>query len=435
MGPGRRPAGARGAVSDVDGGHHRSSRSRAKAACGRSARRSPTPSATRSARTGALLIADEVQCGLGRTGARVRLPARSASSPTWSPSARRSAPACRSARRCVSERVAAARLARRSRQHVRRQPAGVPRGARVPRRADDGRPAWTHVREVGAQLGAGPARARRQACRHPRGARRRPDVGPRSRTSTPRRSSQAALRRGLLDQPDGRRRHPPAAAVRHHRGRGRRGSVARWTRSSPRSSRSVPHDAPNPPSFRSSARAPSAACPRAAAPAPAVRDGARAADAPAIHALIMANLAEGHLLPRTLGDVTAHASPLHRGREREGVVLACGELAPLEPSVAEVRSLVVREDARGMRPGPRHRRRTAPPRPRQAGSGRCARSRTTRGSSCGSGSRSCRTRGCPRRSRPTAGAARSSSSAASTPWSTPGSAGRSAPSPVQEHLS
>ena len=31
----------------------------------------------------------------------------------------------------------------------------------------------------------------------------------------------------------------------------------------------------------------------------------------------------------------------------EGAVLACGELAPLGASVAEVRSLVVREDARG----------------------------------------------------------------------------------------
>ena len=70
------------------------------------------------------------------------------------------------------------------------------------------------------------------------------------------------------------------------------------------------------------------------------------ADVPAIAALIEANLAEGHLLPRTLEDLTRHA-------ERflvvtiDGRVAGCAELAPLSRAVAEVRSLVVDETYRG----------------------------------------------------------------------------------------
>jgi amino-acid N-acetyltransferase len=83
---------------------------------------------------------------------------------------------------------------------------------------------------------------------------------------------------------------------------------------------------------------------------PAVRE-ATPADAPAIHQLIMDNLQAGHLLPRSLADVTARASRFAVVVSGEGVLLACGELAPLNASVAEVRSLVVREDARGKRLG------------------------------------------------------------------------------------
>lgn len=70
------------------------------------------------------------------------------------------------------------------------------------------------------------------------------------------------------------------------------------------------------------------------------------ADVPAIAALIEANLAEGHLLPRTREDLTRHA-------ERfivitlEGRVAGCAELAPLSRAVAEVRSLVVDATYRG----------------------------------------------------------------------------------------
>ena len=77
-----------------------------------------------------------------------------------------------------------------------------------------------------------------------------------------------------------------------------------------------------------------------------VREGT-AADAPEIHALIEANLHTGHLLPRTLADVTARASRFTVVAGSRGV-LACGELAPLNATVAEVRSLVVRDGTRGM---------------------------------------------------------------------------------------
>jgi len=67
---------------------------------------------------------------------------------------------------------------------------------------------------------------------------------------------------------------------------------------------------------------------------------AAAHDAEAVHALVSAHLAEGHLLPREVDEIRRHA-----GRfvvcEQGGEVKACAELAPLSTRVAEVRSLVV----------------------------------------------------------------------------------------------
>jgi amino-acid N-acetyltransferase len=95
--------------------------------------------------------------------------------------------------------------------------------------------------------------------------------------------------------------------------------------------------------------APNAVAPPPVAPGAAqvVRE-ATAADAEAIHQLITQNLQTGHLLPRSLADITARASRFAVVVNGEGGILACGELAQLSVSVAEVRSLVVREDARGM---------------------------------------------------------------------------------------
>lgn len=70
-----------------------------------------------------------------------------------------------------------------------------------------------------------------------------------------------------------------------------------------------------------------------------------ASQARQLYALIAANLKEGHLLPRTLSDLTVHAERFVvalRGRK----VVGCAELAPLSPSVAEVRSLAVSSSER-----------------------------------------------------------------------------------------
>ena len=73
-------------------------------------------------------------------------------------------------------------------------------------------------------------------------------------------------------------------------------------------------------------------------------------DARKIHALIKTNLEEGHLLPRTLGELTVHAGRFVvavRGRS----IVGCAELAPLSPHVAEVRSRAVGAQPRGARGG------------------------------------------------------------------------------------
>ena len=84
---------------------------------------------------------------------------------------------------------------------------------------------------------------------------------------------------------------------------------------------------------------------RRTANAPTIRT-ANPDDAPAIDQLIASHHAEGRLLLRQRDEIAAHA---HRFvvADRDGEVVACAELAPLSRRVAEVRSLVVRGDARG----------------------------------------------------------------------------------------
>ena len=80
---------------------------------------------------------------------------------------------------------------------------------------------------------------------------------------------------------------------------------------------------------------------------PIVLRSAAQAEAPAIHALIVDNLQEGHLLPRELSEIVAHASRFVVAVQGDQV-LACAELAPLSSAVAEVRSLVVARHARSL---------------------------------------------------------------------------------------
>ena len=73
---------------------------------------------------------------------------------------------------------------------------------------------------------------------------------------------------------------------------------------------------------------------------------ATADDADALFALIHAHLSEGHLLPRELDELRRHADRFVVAY-LPGQLVACAELAPLSPRVAEVRSLVVSSDVRG----------------------------------------------------------------------------------------
>jgi amino-acid N-acetyltransferase len=72
---------------------------------------------------------------------------------------------------------------------------------------------------------------------------------------------------------------------------------------------------------------------------------ATAADADAIHGLIVEYLEEGHLLPRNRSEILVHAHRFLVAVAGDCVV-ACADLAPLSRTVAEVRSLVVSEEAR-----------------------------------------------------------------------------------------
>ena len=75
----------------------------------------------------------------------------------------------------------------------------------------------------------------------------------------------------------------------------------------------------------------------------------RAADRPEarrIHALIMSHLQEGHLLPRDLDELKRHAPRFLVAVDR-GRIVACGELAPLSRTLAEIRSLAVDRQYRG----------------------------------------------------------------------------------------
>jgi amino-acid N-acetyltransferase len=74
--------------------------------------------------------------------------------------------------------------------------------------------------------------------------------------------------------------------------------------------------------------------------------GAEPSQAPTLHALITANLEEGHLLPRSIEELIVHAGRFVialRGKK----IVGCAELAPLSSQVAEVRSLAVNALERG----------------------------------------------------------------------------------------
>jgi len=73
---------------------------------------------------------------------------------------------------------------------------------------------------------------------------------------------------------------------------------------------------------------------------------ARPAEARRVYALITSHLLEGHLLPRRLDELRRHAPRFRVAVDRDRII-ACGELAPLSHTLAEIRSLVVDRHHRG----------------------------------------------------------------------------------------
>ena len=78
-----------------------------------------------------------------------------------------------------------------------------------------------------------------------------------------------------------------------------------------------------------------------------VMRSATPADAASIQALIERHRVSGHLLPRTESEIAGRAERFLVIVD-DDVVAGCAELAPLSASVAEVRSLVLDDQLRGM---------------------------------------------------------------------------------------
>ena len=127
---------------------------------------------------------------------------------------------------------------------------------------------------------------------------------------------------------------------------------------------------------------------------PVVR-AATANDVEAIHQLIDEHVADGRLLPRRRDEIAAHMSRFVERSPKCARSSSATTCDRVESGVAWWTS--------------------SPLAPRPLASTRSVRSRTWPAISCRWDSRSCRTRGCPRRSRPTADPAHNSAPAGNTP--------------------
>lgn len=71
------------------------------------------------------------------------------------------------------------------------------------------------------------------------------------------------------------------------------------------------------------------------------------ADVKAIHGLLMLAAMKGQLLPRALAYLYGHVRNFYVAELEDGTVVGCSALAPVWEDLAEVCSLMVREDLRG----------------------------------------------------------------------------------------
>ncbi len=75
-------------------------------------------------------------------------------------------------------------------------------------------------------------------------------------------------------------------------------------------------------------------------------------DAPAIHALIAQCAGNGRMLPRPLGDIYRNIREFYVIRDDDGLV-GCGALVVVWDKLGEIRSVAIRQDARGKGAGSR----------------------------------------------------------------------------------
>ena len=246
--------------------------------------------------------------------------AASGSSRTWWRSARRSAAGVPVGAALISERGRRHDHARRPRHHLRRQPARVPGGALRPRRDESGAAQSTSA-ALGATFDAA-ARHRGSVTRLSRVAARALIWGIElDRRRGRRRAGRAGARPHR--EPDGRERHPPAAALHHHRTETWTTGAA-WLGASP----------------RRLSREPGGRHGRSRA---LVLELATSARRPEAHARpdSRPTWRPGICCPRTArGDHASHARFVVA--DRSGKVVGCAELRAAQRAVAEVRSLVGR---------------------------------------------------------------------------------------------
>lgn len=85
-------------------------------------------------------------------------------------------------------------------------------------------------------------------------------------------------------------------------------------------------------------------------PSPVVRK-ARAADIPRIHSLIDSMTSDGTLLRRSVADITQQIESFIVADSADGEFLGCAALHRYGKHLAEIRSIAVREEARGLGAG------------------------------------------------------------------------------------
>ncbi len=292
-------------------------------------------------RTGALLIADEVQCGLGRTGAPFYFQTLGLT-PDLVTVGKALGAGVPVGAALVADEVAA--------QVLPGDHGTTYGGNLLATRAalfvleqlqDHG--LLAQVQRTGPYFEAAPAGARRHAPGDRRSAGRRPDARPaahRGRRAGGRRGAGARTAR----EPHRRDGGAPAAAVHGVHGGHRRGGGDARCRVG--RSASGGEDEVNVDLVTATGQAPAPFHPAMVAePVTFEMRSARTEEAGQIHALIQEHLEEGHLLPRGLDELTVRAGRFVVAVAGDRVV-ACAELAPLSGRVAEVRSLVVHRDAR-----------------------------------------------------------------------------------------